>query len=264
MDPVELHTPRVEGGLRLHDNVRPAPPLVSIITVVFRAARELPTLIESVAAQKGEDVEFIIIDGGSDDGTIALLRHFDDKIDYWISEPDGGIYDAMNKGLAAATGEFVLHLNAGDRLKFIPREELHRCLAKKVDAACFSVEMAGFGEHRPRSGFLLRIDNSLHHQGVFYRRVGHPGYNVQYRVYSDFDCNQKMLQAGRSIVLFRKVVAEQYEVGASAKGGCAEKLQIVRTNYGLRYAALAWLWYRFDTVTVQLKHLLTWLESRKK
>jgi glycosyltransferase involved in cell wall biosynthesis len=258
---------RLEGGRRLREGARTQPPLVSIVTVVFRAAHELPLLLESILANRDHDTEWIVIDGGSDDGTLEILRRYDDAIDYWISESDRGIYDAMNKGIAAATGKFVLHINAGDRLLCIPREELHRCLDEGVDIACFTVKMAGWGEYRPKLfGLLQRIDNIWHHQGQFYRRSIHPGYDLRYRVYSDFDCNQKLVKAGKTVAVFRKVVAEMYTVGASGSGPNKEKLRIVRTNYGIHYVALAVLWHSaaFVALRYRLKHVMTWLEHRGK
>lgn len=239
----DLHTTRTEGGRRLLEAPRATPPLVSIITVVFRAARELPPLLESIVAQRGEDTELIVIDGGSEDGTLEILRRFDASIDYWISEPDRGIYDAMNKGIAAATGEYILHLNAGDRLKCIPREALRRCRADGIDVACFTVNTENCGEFRPRTGFMLRIVNVWHHQGTFYRRQSHPGYDIQYRVFSDFDCNQKMFKANRSVALFRQVVAEQSTVGISGSGVAdSEWYSIIRANFGIHYAVLAFFY----------------------
>jgi glycosyltransferase involved in cell wall biosynthesis len=236
-------TTRIEGGRRLHGAARAKPPLVSIISVVFRARQELPPLLESVIPLLGDDVEFIVIDGGSDDGSIDILRHFDASIDYWISEPDRGIYDAMNKGLAAATGQFVLHLNAGDRLRCIPRQELEQSLADNIDVACFAVEMEKFGIHRPRAGFILRFTNPWHHQGTFYRRESHLGYNTLYRIYGDFDLNQRMAKAGKSVRLSNTVVAEQASVGAS--GGMAtyrEQYSVIKQNFGTPYVCLAHLW----------------------
>src|SRR5450432_3085742 len=95
-------------------------PLVSVVTVVYNGAAQLRSTIESVLGQKRDDIEYIIVDGGSTDGTIDILRGLDDRIDYWISEPDAGIYDAMNKGIHLARGKFVHHLNIGDRLLRIP------------------------------------------------------------------------------------------------------------------------------------------------
>lgn len=261
-----MRTTHKEGGLRLRQGARSTPPLVSIISVVFRASRELPRLIESVAAQKGDDSEFIIIDGGSDDGTLDILRQFDDVIDYWVSEPDRGIYDAMNKGIAAATGEFVLHLNAGDALIFIPREELREFLAKDIDVACFKVLMAGWGEYRPKTGFLRNlqyIDNIWHHQGQFYRRGRHPGYDLRYRTYADFDCNQRMFKARKSLETSQTLVAEQYEVGVSGSGSYWEVFRIVRSNFGIGCAMLAMVWRSLAGLRYRLKHLLTWWESQK-
>jgi glycosyltransferase involved in cell wall biosynthesis len=238
-----LRTTRTEGGRRLRKAARSTPPLVSIIVVMFRAAQELPPLLESIVAQRGEDTELIVIDGGSDDGTLDIIRRFEDSIDYWISEPDRGIYDAMNKGIAAATGEYVLHLNAGDRLKCIPRESLLRCRADGIDVACFTVDTENCGEFRPRTGFILRILNVWHHQGTFYRRQSHPGYDIQYRVFSDFDCNQKMLKANKSVALFRQVVAEQSTVGISGTGVAdGECYHIIRKNFGIHYVVLAFFY----------------------
>lgn len=258
-------TSRTEGGYRPRQGPRDAPPLVSIITVVFRAAHELPPLLESILAQRGGDTELIVVDGGSDDGTLDVLRRYNDSIDYWISEPDRGIYDAMNKGIAAATGEYILHLNAGDRLKLIPRASLRRCQAEGIDVAVFAVMKQNWGEFRPRTGFLLRIGNTWHHQGTFYRRQSHPGYDLRYKIFSDFDCNQKMFKAGKSVALFEEVVAEQVSVGASSSWVTdKEKDRIILENFGIPYAALAKVWNSSAGMKLQfsIKRALTWLQSK--
>jgi glycosyltransferase involved in cell wall biosynthesis len=249
----------------LREAARVAPPLVSIVSVVFRARQELTPLLESILALRGNDTELIVIDGGSDDGSIDILRQFGDSIDYWVSEPDMGIYDAMNKGIAAARGEFILHINAGDRLKYIPRESLRKCLADGIDLACFSVKVANWGDYPPRTGFRMRIENAWHHQGAFYRRKSHPGYNIQYRVFSDFDCNQKIFKANKPIALFQQVVAEQRTIGVSGSGNAdREMYSIIRANFGVQYALLAFFWRRLSPLRVGVKHLLTFFESRRK
>ena len=90
-------------------------PKISIVTVVYNASHDLAVTIASVSSQSYGNIEFIVIDGKSSDGTLDVASQYSDSIDYFVSEPDQGIYDAMNKGLAAATGEYVHFLNAGDR-----------------------------------------------------------------------------------------------------------------------------------------------------
>ncbi len=87
---------------------------ISIITVAYNAAKTIGEAIESVWTQDYHDVEYIVIDGNSSDGTVEVIRSNKDKITQWLSEPDKGIYDAMNKGIAMATGEVVGMLNADD------------------------------------------------------------------------------------------------------------------------------------------------------
>lgn len=89
-------------------------PLISIITVVYNGLVVLPRTIASVVGQSYPRLEYILIDGGSTDGTPAYLSANQDYFSYWLSEPDTGLYDAMNKGLDQASGDFCLFLNAGD------------------------------------------------------------------------------------------------------------------------------------------------------
>lgn len=89
---------------------------VSIITVVYNGIDLLPGTMQSVFAQSYPNIEYLIIDGNSTDGTQKLITKNADKITNWISEPDKGLYDAMNKGLKMATGDFVWFMNAGDRI----------------------------------------------------------------------------------------------------------------------------------------------------
>lgn len=91
-------------------------PLVSIITASFNCCATIEQTINSVTSQTFPNREYIIIDGGSTDGTVDILNRFDSAIDYWISEPDKGIYDALNKGIRLARGEWIYFIGADDTL----------------------------------------------------------------------------------------------------------------------------------------------------
>ncbi len=112
-------TGRQEGGSRLHGKQKknaPGKPLISVITATFNAAGFLPDTIRSIRVQSYTNIEWIVIDGGSTDATVDLLKANDDLIDYWLSEPDNGIYSALNKGLAQAKGEWICFLGSDDYL----------------------------------------------------------------------------------------------------------------------------------------------------
>ncbi|BAS67697.1 MAG: glycosyltransferase [Gammaproteobacteria bacterium] len=87
---------------------------ISIITVVFNDADGLLKTIKSVVNQTYSNIEYIIIDGGSTDGTVDIIKKYEDKITHWVSEPDAGIYDAMNKGIDLVSGQWINFINAGD------------------------------------------------------------------------------------------------------------------------------------------------------
>ena len=89
---------------------------LSVITINYNNCEGLSKTIQSVVNQTWKEFEYIIIDGGSTDGSVDIIREYDDKIAYWVSEPDKGIYHAMNKGIDVAKGEYCLFLNSGDSL----------------------------------------------------------------------------------------------------------------------------------------------------
>lgn len=105
-----------EGGLRKKGLYKSnlSEPLVTVITVTYNCGRYLEETILSVLNQSYSNIEYIVIDGGSQDGTLDVLTKYNHAIDYWISEPDKGIYDAMNKGIRLSSGDWLNFLNAKD------------------------------------------------------------------------------------------------------------------------------------------------------
>ena len=167
---------------------------LSVITVSFNARDVIRQTLASVTGQTYSDLEYIVIDGGSTDGTQAVIGEYTARIARFVSEPDGGIYFGMNKGIAAATGDFVLFLNAGDR--FADERVLEDVAAfigahPEADAVFGdSEQVLEYGSYRIKPA-PDRLDRSMgiSHQAVFVRTDllrAHP-FDVRYRYAADYE-----------------------------------------------------------------------------
>ena len=201
---------RSEGGARTQGLKRGSTegrPLVSVITVVFNGAATLEHTIRSVIEQTYGNVEHIIIDGGSTDTTLDILRKYESKIDYWVSEKDAGIYDAMNKGIVLARGDYIGILNADDyfsdplalekiasRLKATDVDAVFSCL-DIVDPDNLSRVLRKYRIAR-FSPFMLRIGVMPPHPTFYckkecYKKAGL--YRTDYRIAADFEMLARLL-----------------------------------------------------------------------
>lgn len=125
----------IEGGVRVKGpkDLKDSEPLISVITVSFNAEKHIENCIKSVISQPFQDIEHIIIDGDSQDGTLEMIQKYDQQLAYWRSEKDTGIYHAMNKSIQFARGKWLLFLGADDELlpdfaKMIPHLQDENCI----------------------------------------------------------------------------------------------------------------------------------------
>lgn len=189
-----------DGGLRTKGCFKETmvqKPLVTIVTVVFNGEFFLEDTIKSVIYQSYDNVEYIIVDGGSTDGTLDIIRKYEHAIDYWVSEEDQGIYDAMNKGIQLASGDWINFMNAGDR--FFDSNVLDSI---NFDSKSSKYILAGDVEYDSGKVFLalsgsMYMKNTIHHQGAFYpslvfKKLGL--YSTKFMILADYDFNLKCLQ----------------------------------------------------------------------
>lgn len=189
--------------------------ILSILTVTRNAEKTLESCIDSVVRLKGDDVEFIVIDGASTDGTREILERRSLDIDQWISEPDKSIYDAMNKALDRASGRYVFFLGADDELLHLPRLEL----SQNADLVLGNVRCGNwrYCHLRPESALRerMRYRNAIHPQGAFYRRTD-LRYSLNYRRCSDYLFNVEHLRQSQTIIYCEADISRFSTEGASA------------------------------------------------
>jgi Glycosyl transferase family 2 len=233
MSPVFVRHASSRGFRGADNRAHYTAPLVSVLVVVLRDRAELQQLIDNLGPFRGPDLEVIIIDGGSDDGSLELLEARSLEVDYWLSEKDSGIYEAMNKAIANARGRFVLHVNAGDRLLEVPYEQL-RAAHDDVAAIAGAIVSELGTVHHPDAGSELKRTNTIFHQGTFYRRSAHLGYDAGFRMAADFDHNLRMKRAGLRFELTKTVVSMHTEGGISEDPQFFhEHVACVRKHFGL-------------------------------
>ena len=197
----------------------------SIITVNYNNRDGLRATIESVVNQTYRDYEFIVIDGGSTDGSTDVLKEFDDKITYWVSEPDKGIYNGMNKGIAKATGDYLNFMNSGDCfynekvLELLNKKHLSADIIVGRDYHFNQTTQQGFATILPyRLTMLTFFHHTLPHQSSFFKRelFDKTLYDESLKIVADIKFYiQKICVEGCSVGLTNEIICKREPDGIS-------------------------------------------------
>lgn len=227
MNPGRTASQALRGGSRFNAGPRRPShrgPLISVVTVVFNGEQHIDQAIRSVLSQTYDNIEYIIVDGGSTDGTLDIIRAHEGRIDCWVSEPDRGIYDAMNKGIRLASGDLVGLLNSDDWYADGAIAEVARIHADgggqdRVIAGKWGIVLESLDltiEASPSLRFHTGMP--LCHQAMFvpksiYDSVGL--YDTRYRFAADLDMALRLHTSGAPFAFSDKVLVHFRATGAS-------------------------------------------------
>lgn len=250
-------------------------PSVSIITVVYNGAKHLENTIKSVIALNYDNIEYIIIDGGSTDDTLDIIKGYAEHIDHWISEKDRGIYDAMNKGVKIATGQWINFMNAGDTFASVDALSFFEDTALDADIIYGDAIIL-----YPTFKTLLRTSPLVEswkrmpfcHQASFTKRnlINNSPFNLAYKLSSDFDFIYSAYLKQKRFNYIKQVICEfDFTEGASIKNifqSVKERKTIVLKNsFSIRKwtyhsLAISYIYFTFYTKKIigpKLTNLVT-------
>ena len=221
-------------------------PKLSVITIVYNNVKDIERTMLSILNQTYSNIEYIVIDGASNDGTLEIIKKYENRIAKLISEKDKGIYDAMNKGLALATGDYVLFMNSGDEIYELDTVEKILATAPNADIYYGETEMydenwqsLGRRRHQAPEHFTwesFKYGMSISHQAIYIKRSLTEPYNLQYKYSADIDWIIKIAKKASSIVNTHLYVAKYLVGGMSKKKhreSLKERFQIFSHYYGL-------------------------------
>ncbi len=220
---------------------------ISIITISFNAKKEIEKTIQSVINQTYNNIEYIIIDGKSDDGTVDIIKKYNDKISQWSSEPDDGLYDAMNKGIKEATGDYIIFMNAGD--VFYEPQTLSKIFASANEpqdiyygeTIIVDIEEKEIGMRRLSAPLELNWKSfkrgmRVSHQAFIARRELVDLYDLQYKFSADFDWCIKIMKKSTKIKNTNLIICRYLDGGLTKHNlvpSLKERFRIMRKFYGL-------------------------------
>jgi glycosyltransferase involved in cell wall biosynthesis len=226
--------------------------LVTVVTVTFNAENLLEETILSIINQSYKNIEYIIIDGGSTDGTVDIIKKYEDKIDYWVSEPDDGLYFAMNKAIKKATGKWINFMNAGDT--FFDMKTVQYVMEHKSDNA----EMI-YGNYRKKFEKIERraIEQSkwlttmpFCHQTLFAKTsiMKINPFDTTYKIVADLNFIQKMIIADKNFNYIDRQIAIFSEGGFADSNiieMCIESLRsLLQNDIDIKFLYES-SWYRY-------------------
>jgi len=257
-----------EGGARRKEEIKKniaTHPLISIITIVYNGQEYIEETIHSIINQTYDNIEYIIIDGGSTDGTLDIIKKYDAVIDYWVSEKDKGISDAFNKGIALSRGEIIGILNADDTYNL---DTINTIVEKFLQLSSKPKEkIIIFGDlYFPEITTIQRGDPFFYFKLPFIMpRLNHPTcfltrnvyesvglFNLNYKVAMDFDLLKRAFFSGSTFIYIQKTLANMRLGGASEKlkKRGIEELKIISSCIIITY-----LFFIFYTLRRRLKDL---------
>ena len=212
---------------------------VTVVTAVLNDAGHIEQTILSVISQTDIEIEYIIVDGGSKDGTLELIGKYKDKISLLISESDRGVYDAMNKGIKYSTGDFVYFLNSGDVLlnpsilSKIKLEEL-----KERNAIIYGNVVVAYGNiealEKPRPFFNSKMKFKgigICHQSMFFpgKLIRNEKYDLSYNIAADYDLAYRLWRKG-TVFLYKDITIAKYDWGKGISSNPYKLLDVYREN----------------------------------
>ncbi len=220
-------------------------PLLTVITVVYNNDTHIERTIKSVINQTYPNIEYLIIDGKSTDGTLEIIEKYKKNIAEIISEPDKGIYDAMNKGLKLAKGDYVLFMNSGDEIYDL--ETVSKVFKNQAFADIYYGEtemidedLNSHGKRRHQSSEKLNLNSfkygmSVSHQAIYIKKSITKIYDSQYQLSADIDWILDAISKAKTIVNTKMYVAKYLMGGMSKqkhKQSLVERYQIFKKYYG--------------------------------
>jgi len=189
--------------------------LFSVIIPTYNCGRKLAATIESVLSQPGDLYEMIVVDGGSSDETLRVVEEYGGRFKV-ISEPDQGVYDAINKGVGVSSGKYLFFLGAGDRLREGVLERIAGMLPEdELSFVYGDAYLVRYGVHH--DGAFRKedfINNNLCHQAIFYERTIFDllgGYDLKYSVCADYAFNMKCFADSRVRTIYLGIIVADFE-----------------------------------------------------
>lgn len=245
-------------------------PKLSIITIVYNNAAGIERTMLSVLNQTYTNIEYIIIDGASTDGTKEIVQKYGEHLTEFISEPDKGLYDAMNKGLNLATGDYVLFMNSGDEI--YATETVAEVFASAPSADIYYGETEMFDEnwkslgqrrHRAPEHFdwhSFKFGMNVSHQAIYIKRSLTEPFNLTYKYSSDIDWILRAAKKSSNIVNTHLYVAKYLVGGISKKKHLAslkERFKILSHYYGFIPNLINHLFIALNLAQYYLRHRKT-------
>lgn len=235
-------------------------PLISIITVTYNAEEVIERTMLSVLNQTYPDIEYIIIDGASSDDTMAIVKKYKDNPHVkWKSEPDNGLYDAMNKGIEFATGDYVWFINAGDSLYAVDTiEKLVNSVQGKImpdviygETTIVDEEGNFLAMRRLKAPSKLtwksfKMGMLVCHQSFVAKKSIVPQFNINFSYSADYEWTIKCLKKAKNIHNSHLILSNFMEGGLSSMGrkdSLKERFVIMQHHYGIITVTMLHIWF---------------------